>query len=118
MTDTLNTLDVALAGFGIALIERTRLTFGAPVLKALKDMPQGGKVFVACKGGETLLNLPAKLNEDTRKVVSVIDATEHDYSKVRPHVANFAKSRKVKVAVATMKDTEGNAIAFSVTRTK
>lgn len=118
MTDAIVNLNDALAGFGIALIERTRLTFGAPVLKALKEMPQGGKVFVACKGGDTLLNLPSKLNEETRKVVTVVNAIEHDYAKVRPHVANFAKSRKVKVAVATLKDTEGNAIAFSVTRTK
>jgi hypothetical protein len=118
MSDTLNTLNDALAGFGISLSEKTRLTFGAPVLKALADIPQGGKVFVACKGGDSLLALPGKLNDEARKVVRVIDATETDYAKVRPHVANFAKSRKVRVTIATMKNADSEAVGFTVTKSK
>lgn len=119
MTDTMNTLSDALAGFGISLIERTRLTFGAPTLKMLKEVPVGtGKVFVVCKGGESLLSLTDKISDDAKKSVRIVNASDTEYSKVRPHVANFAKSRKVAVTISTMKNADGDAVAFSIARTK
>jgi len=65
MSDTFTTLNDALAGFGITLTERTRLAFGAPVMKALADVGTGGKVFVATSGGQSLLvpRLPVAVHE-------------------------------------------------------
>ena len=85
--DTFDNLSEALAGFGLTLSERTRLTFGAPVLAALKQVEAGkGKVFVACSQGANIMQLEAKLSEDARKVARFIDATEYSYAQVRPHV--------------------------------
>jgi hypothetical protein len=116
MSDTFNTLSDALASFGVSLVERTRLTFGAPVLKALSEVPATGKVLVACKGGEKILSLPASLSAEAAKVVRVIDATDTEYAKVRPHVNTFAKGRKVPVTIGMIRDADDNPIAFSVTR--
>lgn len=116
MSGTFDNLSEVLAGFGVTLVERTRLTFGAPVLKALSEVPAGGKVFVACENGGKVLTIADKLSDEARKSARFIDATSTDYAKVRPHVANFAKSRKVPVTIATIRDADENPIAFTVTR--
>lgn len=114
--DAFEGLSEVLAGFGISLVERTRLTFGAPVLKSLSELPANGKVFVACKGGATVLTIDGKLSDDARKVARFIDATTIDYSKVRPHVANYCKSRKSPVTIGTIRNADDEPIAFTVTR--
>jgi len=116
MSDSFNTLTDALSSFGVTLVERTRLTFGAPVLKALSEVPATGKVLVACKGGEKILSLPASLSDEAKKSVRVVDATSAEYAKVRPHVNTFAKGRKVPVTIGMIRDADDNPIAFSVTR--
>lgn len=116
MASAFDTLSETLAGFGLTLSERTALAFGAPVLKALSEIGTGGKVFVACKDGASILTLAPKLSEEASKVARFIDATDVDYSKVRPHVVNYAKGRKIPVTTNTIKNADSEIIGFTVSK--
>jgi hypothetical protein len=111
-----DSLTEVLAGFGLTLSDRTALAFGAPTAKALSEVGDGGKVFVACKGGASILALAPKLSDDARKVARFIDATENEYGKVRPHVNTFLKGRKVSAVLNMIRDADENPIGFTVTR--
>lgn len=106
-----------LAEAGMSLSEKTRLAFGAPVLKALSEA-NVSKVFVAVSKDSKVMDLQAKLSDDARKTVRFVDAREYEYAPVRAHIVNFAKSRKVKLATATIKDADDNVVGFTVAKTK
>lgn len=121
MSDALTTLSDALAGFGITLQEKTRLAFGAPVAKALANVPVGGKVFVWCSGSSdthlALVDGIVETTPDLAPFVASIDATDTDYSKVRPHVSTFLKTRKASFALSSpVKNDDGANVGFAVTR--
>jgi len=111
-----DTLAEMLAGFGHTLEARTRLSFGKDVASALAGIKTGGYVIV-CTEGTTDADV-AKYNDMVTKhtdMVAVIDARTHGYGKVRPNVATYLKSRKVKATVTPpRKDADMNAIGFLV----
>ena len=112
--DTFDSFEAMLEGFGASLIERTRLTFGADVLKASADVkPQNGRVLIATD--QRASDMFGKLNPDASKRVRLVSAVGTDPSKVRAHVANYAKSRKVRLVLNPIKQGD-DVIGYSAHR--
>jgi hypothetical protein len=110
-------LALALAGFGHTLEARTRLTYGKDVASALAGIVTGGYVIVMTEG---ITNVDADkyaaiVKQAPANVVALVDARDAAYSRVRPNVSTYLKSRKVAGAITPpRKDADGNAFAFLV----
>jgi hypothetical protein len=118
MSDTFAALATSLAGFGIDLHEKVKLTFAPLVLKALSTVPKdSGRVVVLCNGTpEAVSKRFANLSDDERKVIAVVTCNA-DYAKVRPHVLAPFRTRKIPHGITlAMKDSEGNAYGFGIIR--
>jgi hypothetical protein len=117
----LDSLTEAMQGFGITISERTRLAFGRKVATALASVAQGGKVFVWTKGatdGQLLMEASIiEENADLAAYLATIDASDTEYTKVRPHVTTYLKTRKVAFAVSTpLKNEDEENVGFVITR--
>lgn len=130
MSDAFTTLSDALATVGVSLIERTRLTFGAPVLamlvaleSALRESEQDttrGRVYVATDAaGIAAYRKLAENIEGLDTFVKLFDATGvpagTSHSQVKSHVVNYAKSRKIQYQTNPVKSGD-DIVGFSLSR--